>query len=41
MSTKIIRLELSEKTLTLPKHGDIIPNSSIQTEKKWGSRADF
>ena len=39
MSTKIIRLELSEKTFTLPRHGDIILNykEKTQTREKYGS----
>ena len=34
MSTKFVRLELSEKFLPLPKHGDIILNSMTQTREK-------
>ena len=34
MSTKFVRLELSEKLLPLLKHGDIILNSMTQTREK-------
>ena len=34
MSTKFVRLELSETTLPLPKHGDIILNSMTRTKEK-------
>ena len=34
MSTKFVRLELSEKLLPLLKHGDIILNSMTQTRGK-------
>ena len=33
-----VRLELSEKTLSLPKYGDIILNSMTQTREKWESK---
>ena len=32
-----LRLKLSEKTLTLPKHGDVILNTMTKTRKKWDS----
>ena len=45
MSTKSVRVELSEKFLSLPRHGDIILNSMTQTREKWDShvlsRPDF
>ena len=34
MSIKFVRLELPEKTLPLPKHGDIKLNSMTQTKEK-------
>ena len=37
MSTKSVRLELSEKILLLSKHGDIILNSMSLTGEKWVS----
>ena len=37
MSTKFVRLELSEKNLPLPKHGDLILNSMTQAREKWDS----
>ena len=32
-----LRLKLSEKTLTLPKYGDIILNTMTKTREKWVS----
>ena len=44
-STKFVRLELSEKTLPLPKYEDIMLNSMTQTWEKWNdqvlSKPDF
>ena len=36
-TNKLDRLELSEKSLTLLKHGDIIIKSMSQAREKWDS----
>ena len=33
----LVRLELSEKFLPLPKHGDILLNYMTQTRERWDS----
>ena len=37
MTTKFGTLELSEKTLLSPKHGDMILNSMTQIREMWDS----